>query len=152
MYNISVCILISNLICWIGYRRITAEVDSRHLIGRKFLERIGFRTEAILRKHRIICDRNRDTALFTMVNSDWEEISLALKKYLGYPVGPIKHKIAEIDTPQEALLKPQQVTSANSTSTSKIELDKKDEGNGRGQSKKIDVKIKSNKNKNKGKN
>jgi hypothetical protein len=93
-------------LCAPGYRRITAEVDSRHLIGRKFLERCGFRLEAVLRKHRIVNARNRDSALYVILNSDWLDISIKLKRYLGISTEVLKHKIAEIDTPQEALLRP----------------------------------------------
>lgn len=60
------------------------QTDSRNLIGRKFIERCGFVLEAILIKHQIFEDRNRDTALYVLLNSDWEEKAVKLKKYLGW--------------------------------------------------------------------
>jgi hypothetical protein len=50
-----------------------------------------------MRKHRIIGKRNRDTAVYVMLNSDWAEEEFKLKKFLGIPIVK-KHKIAEIDS------------------------------------------------------
>jgi hypothetical protein len=46
------------------YRRVTVEADLRNIILRKFLERCGLVLESIIRKHRIINNRNRDTAVY----------------------------------------------------------------------------------------
>lgn len=86
----------------IGYRRISVAVDARHVVGRKFIERCGFLLEATLRKHLIVNNRNRDSALYVILNSDWEHVSIQVKKYLGLPLQPEKHKIAEIDEPAKA--------------------------------------------------
>jgi hypothetical protein len=83
----------------VGYRRITAEVDERHIIGRKFLERCGFTLEAVLEKHKIIQNRNSNTALYVLLNSQWDEEERKLKVYLGIPLKQVQHKIAEIDEP-----------------------------------------------------
>lgn len=84
----------------LGYRRVTAEVDARHLIARKFLERCGFKLEGILRKHRIVNKRNRDTALFVFLNSDWQEVSVRLKALLGIDLKPKAKKLADVDRPE----------------------------------------------------
>ena len=52
---------------------MTAELDERHVIGRKFLQRCGFELEAVLRKHRVVGNRNRNTAVYVVLNSDWQE-------------------------------------------------------------------------------
>lgn len=83
----------------LGYRRVTAEVDTRHLIARKFLERCGFKIEGILRKHRIVNKKNRDTVLYVFLNSDWLEVSTMLKKLLGIDLKPKAKKIADMDKP-----------------------------------------------------
>ena len=64
------------------------EVDSRHIVGRKFLERCGFVLEAVLSKHQIVAERNRHTALYVILNSDWEEKEKKLKIFLGIEVRP----------------------------------------------------------------
>ena len=77
------------------YRRITVEVDARHIIMRKFLARCGFQLEGILRKHRIHNRRNSDTALYALLNSEWQLVEIALKKHLGLPLKePMKSAIA----------------------------------------------------------
>lgn len=82
-----------------GYRRITAEVDERHLIGRKFLESCGFVLEAVLRKHKVVQRRNRNTALYVLLNSEWPDmVELRLKRALGYSLAAPKHKVAEIES------------------------------------------------------
>lgn len=80
-----------------GYRRITAELDERHVIGRKFLERCGFQLEAILRKHKIVQRRNRNTALYVVLNTDFQEVELKIKTLLGWSLLPEVHKVAEME-------------------------------------------------------
>jgi len=90
------------LLTWLtesGYRRITCEVDLRHVVMRKFVERCGFTSEAVLRKHRIVSRRNRDTALYVLLNSDWIDAQLSLKRHLGIDPKPKKVKAAEIEQP-----------------------------------------------------
>jgi hypothetical protein len=81
-----------------GYRRVTLEADSRHVIFRKFVERCGFSLDAVLRKHRIVHNRNRDTALYSMLNSDWEDNEIKLKQHIGVSVKPRMHNPIEIDS------------------------------------------------------
>lgn len=62
---------------------MTAETDERHVVARKFLQRCGFEMEAILRKHKIVQRKNCNTALFVMLNSDWQEGGeIRFRKYL----------------------------------------------------------------------
>lgn len=86
-----------------GYRRITMEIDLRNVVAKKFAERCGFRQEAVLRKHRIQRSRNRDSALYSLLNSDWEEVEAQLKKLLGLPLRPVMHKIGEIERAEDAV-------------------------------------------------
>lgn len=88
----------------VGYRRITAQVDERHIIARKFLERCGFQLEATLRKHRIVQNRNSNTALYVVLNSEWEDAERKLKTLLKISLAPKMHKIAEIESAKELLL------------------------------------------------
>lgn len=75
------------LLCCVasGYRRVTAEVDERHIIARKFWQRCGFVFEATLRKHRVVRRRNCNTALYTMLNTDWVDLEGRLRQLCGWP-------------------------------------------------------------------
>ena len=73
------------------------EVDIRNIIMRKFLERCGFQQESIMRKHRIVDSRNRDTGVYVLLNSDWDQINIRLKKILDLDLYTKMHKVAEIE-------------------------------------------------------
>jgi RimJ/RimL family protein N-acetyltransferase len=81
----------------LGYRRVTINIDVCHIIMRKFLERCGFIMECILKKHMIVSGRNRDTAIYTMLNSDWNQNELKLMKYIGIELNKNVKKAASID-------------------------------------------------------
>eukprot|EP01031_Cornospumella_fuschlensis_P035309 gene35309-42784_t len=81
-----------------GYRRITFEVDERHIIARKFFQRCGFLHEATLRKHRIINSRNSSSAVYVMLNSDWSSIESKLYKTVGLKPSDAKIKVAALPT------------------------------------------------------
>lgn len=73
-------------------------MDERHIIARKFLEACGFQLEAVLRKHKVVQRRNRNTALYVVLNSDWTDLAEAqLRRKLGYGKEHSAHKIAEIE-------------------------------------------------------
>lgn len=83
------------------YRRIVVHVDERHLIARKFLLKCGFMQEALLRKHKVVYDRNCNTVVYTILNSDWPSVKLKLNGILKENAvkekKELKHKIAGID-------------------------------------------------------
>lgn len=55
----------------LGYRRYEWKCNSHNLPSRHAALRYGFRFEGILRAHMIAKGRNRDTAYFAMLNSEW---------------------------------------------------------------------------------
>ena len=79
-----------------GYRRVTFEVNPKNVIMRKFLERCGFLLETIIRKHKIILGRNRDTCVYVVLNSEFVDIEIKLKKYLGLDIVPKRKKPADL--------------------------------------------------------
>ena len=75
-----------------GYRRISALIDNRNIQGKRFFERCGFSLEALMLKHRVVNKRNRDTALYRLLNHDWDN-GIKLCKHLG-----ISHNLLEINS------------------------------------------------------
>ena len=75
---------------------MTAEVDSRNIIGRRLLERCGFYQESILYKHRVVRQRNSDTALYVMLNSDWSDAERVLKAFIQVSIGMTAIKAADV--------------------------------------------------------
>lgn len=60
-------------------------IDERYVSARKFFMRCGFLYEATLRKHQIIRQRNCNTALYSLVNSDWVDGEGKLQRLCGWP-------------------------------------------------------------------
>jgi len=67
----------------LGYRRLEARTDTLNVIANKFLQRCGFSLESVMRKHRVVEKRNRDTSVYRLLNSDWPVASMALHRVVG---------------------------------------------------------------------
>ncbi|QPC41603.1 GNAT family N-acetyltransferase [Kaustia mangrovi] len=65
-----------------GYRRVEWKCDALNAASRGAAERLGFTFEGIFRQHMVIKGRNRDTAWFAMLDSDWPEIRKAFAAWL----------------------------------------------------------------------
>jgi hypothetical protein len=98
---------------------VTAEVDSRNIIGKRLLERSGFYQESILFKHRIVRQRNSDTALYVMLNSDWTDAERILKAFLQVSIGVKAIKAADVTGDLSAVM-------CNTTEISSLDWEDKD--------------------------
>jgi RimJ/RimL family protein N-acetyltransferase len=67
----------------LGYRRVEWKCDDHNLRSRKAAERMGFRFEGIQEAHFIIKGRNRDTAWFRILDSEWPEVRARLEQLLS---------------------------------------------------------------------
>ena len=47
--------------------------DTDNYGAKKTAERLGFMSEGVLRKHMVWREANRDTALYSLTNSDWRD-------------------------------------------------------------------------------
>jgi RimJ/RimL family protein N-acetyltransferase len=56
----------------LGYRRVEWKCDALNRRSRRAAERLGFTFEGIQDAHYIVKGRNRDTAWFRMLDSDWD--------------------------------------------------------------------------------
>lgn len=55
----------------LGYRRFEWKFDNANLPSRRAAERFGFRFEGVFRQHMVVKRRNRDTAWYSITDSDW---------------------------------------------------------------------------------
>lgn len=70
------------------YRRVEWKCDSLNDRSRLAALRLGFRFEGIFRQHMIIKGRNRDTAWYALLDSEWPEVKINMRTWLyRNPVG-----------------------------------------------------------------
>lgn len=73
----------------LDYRRVETSFDTEDSNSRKRAEGFGFFFEGTLRKHMVVRDSSRDTAVYSILNNEWEQISekarKALKKFEDIP-------------------------------------------------------------------
>ncbi|MGD8279559.1 MAG: GNAT family protein [Gemmatimonadota bacterium] len=66
----------------LGYRRYEWKCDDLNAPSRAAAERLGFTYEGTFRKHRIYKGRNRDTAWYSITDSEWPAIRQAMEAWL----------------------------------------------------------------------
>lgn len=67
----------------LGYRRYEWKCDSLNTASRRAALRFGFTFEGILRQHQIARGRNRDTAYYSMLDSEWPARKLSFERWLS---------------------------------------------------------------------
>ena len=68
----------------LGYRRYEWKCNALNAPSRRAAERYGFVLEGILfRQHMIVKGRNRDTAYFSMLDSEWPARKAAFERWLA---------------------------------------------------------------------
>lgn len=66
----------------LGYRRYEWKCDSRNAPSRAAAARLGFTFEGIFRQALVYKGRNRDTAWFSILDSEWPRIRQAFEQWL----------------------------------------------------------------------
>ena len=66
----------------LGVRRLEWKCDSLNAPSRKAADRFGFTFEGIFHQHYIIKGRNRDTAWFAMLDTEWPKAKKAFEAWL----------------------------------------------------------------------
>ncbi|CAN0341450.1 unnamed protein product [Ectocarpus sp. 6 AP-2014] len=79
----------------LGYRRVERRVDAGDTDARIDLPAAGFHLEGVLKKHMIVKGCNRDTAMFSMVNSGWRDRAKAALEKMLAPDGGVNSKKAK---------------------------------------------------------
>jgi len=67
----------------LGYRRYEWKCNSHNAASRRAALRYGFVFEGILRQHKIAKGRNRDTAYYAMLDSEWPARKLNFERWLS---------------------------------------------------------------------
>ncbi len=66
----------------LGYRRYEWKCNALNEPSRRAALRYGFQFEGIFRQHMIIKGRNRDTAWFSILDSEWPTVKAAFERWL----------------------------------------------------------------------
>ncbi|HEX7247739.1 MAG TPA: GNAT family protein [Actinomycetota bacterium] len=72
-----------------GYRRAEWKCDALNAPSRAAAERLGFTFEGVFRSHMIVKGRNRDTAWFSMLDSEWPARRDAMRRWLEAEPGAL---------------------------------------------------------------
>jgi RimJ/RimL family protein N-acetyltransferase len=67
----------------LGYRRYEWKCDSLNAPSRRAAERLGFTYEGTFRQAAVVKGRNRDTAWYSIIDSEWPRIRAALEAWLA---------------------------------------------------------------------
>ncbi len=66
----------------LGYRRYEWKCNALNAPSRRAAERLGFTFEGVFRQHMIVKGRSRDTAWFSLLDSEWPARKLAFERWL----------------------------------------------------------------------
>lgn len=66
-----------------GYRRYEWKCNALNLASRRAAQRLGFSFEGVFRNHLVVKGRNRDTAWFSVIDSEWPALSEAFAAWLS---------------------------------------------------------------------
>lgn len=67
----------------LGYRRLEWKCNNDNARSKRAAERFGFTFEGIFRQHMITKGRNRDTAWFSIIDSEWDAIRTGFQRWLA---------------------------------------------------------------------
>ena len=67
----------------LGFRRLEWKCDALNAPSRRAALRLGFIFEGIFRQHMVVKGRNRDTAWYSIIDSEWPRLRSAFQAWLG---------------------------------------------------------------------
>mmetsp|Transcript_43074 Transcript_43074/g.99160 ORF Transcript_43074/g.99160 Transcript_43074/m.99160 type:complete len:275 (-) Transcript_43074:65-889(-) len=67
----------------LGYRRYEWKCNSLNMPSRRAAQRFGFSFEGVLRQVAVVKGHNRDTAYFSILDSEWPQLKVAFETYLA---------------------------------------------------------------------
>ena len=66
----------------LGYRRFEWKCNDRNAASRRSAERFGFRFEGVFRQHMVVKGNSRDTAWYSIIDTEWPLIRKAFESWL----------------------------------------------------------------------
>jgi len=67
----------------LGNRRLEWKCNARNGASTRAAERFGFQFEGLFRNHRVVKGRNRDSAWFSIIDSEWPALAAAYEEFLA---------------------------------------------------------------------
>lgn len=67
----------------LGYRRLEWRCDALNRRSRRAAQRLGFTFEGVFRHHMVVKGRSRDTAWFSVIDTEWPAVRAGLERWLG---------------------------------------------------------------------
>ncbi|MFW9268496.1 GNAT family N-acetyltransferase [Pseudomonas sp. D2-30] len=67
----------------LGYRRLEWKCNNGNARSKYAAERLGFTFEGVFRQHMVVKGQNRDTAWYSMLDSEWPAIGAAFERWLS---------------------------------------------------------------------
>lgn len=67
----------------LGYRRYEWKCNNANAASKRAAERLGFTFEGVFRQHMIVKGANRDTAWFSMLDTQWPACKMAFESWLS---------------------------------------------------------------------
>jgi RimJ/RimL family protein N-acetyltransferase len=67
----------------LGYRRYEWKCDSLNAPSRRAAQRLGFQFEGVFRQALVYKGRNRDTAWYSIIDSEWPRLNTAFQRWLS---------------------------------------------------------------------
>jgi RimJ/RimL family protein N-acetyltransferase len=79
----AIYLLASHAFDTLGYRRLEWKCNALNDASRRAAERFGFTFEGVFRNHQVVKGRNRDTAWFAVIDSDWPPVRAGFERWLA---------------------------------------------------------------------
>lgn len=79
----ALCLMMRHVFDELGYRRLEWKCNALNARSRRAAKRLGFRYEGTFRQHLIVKGRNRDSAWFSLLDSEWPAIRTAQDRWLA---------------------------------------------------------------------
>jgi RimJ/RimL family protein N-acetyltransferase len=76
-------LMASHVFDHLGYRRYEWKCNALNQPSRRAAQRLGFTFEGIFRQHMVVKGRSRDSAWFSMLDSEWPTRNRAFESWLA---------------------------------------------------------------------